>query len=75
MKTNVTLSVDAELLHEAKILAARRGTSVSRMMANQLEDMIRQDREYDRAQQRALARLETGFDLGWTASASRDELH
>lgn len=75
MKTNVTLSVDAGLLHDAKILAARRGTSVSRMMADQLEDMVRQDREYERARQRALARLEAGFDLGWTPPTSRDELH
>lgn len=75
MKTNVTLSVDSELLQDAKILAARQGTSVSRLMADQLEDMVRRDREYDRAQRRALARLESGFDLGWTPPASRDELH
>lgn len=33
------------------------------------------DREYERARQRALARLDRGFDLGWTPPASRDELH
>lgn len=75
MKTNLTLSVDAELLRDAKVLAARRGTSVSRMMAEQLEDLVRQDREYEAARQRAVARLDTGFDLGWTPPASRDELH
>lgn len=75
MKTNLTLSVDSELLRDAKVLAARRGTSVSRMMAEQLEELVRRDREYERARQRAVARLEKGFDLGWTPPASRNELH
>ena len=75
MKTNLTLSVDAELLRDAKVLAARRGTSVSRMMAEQLEDLVRRDREYESARQRAVARLEEGYDLGWTPPASRGELH
>lgn len=75
MKTNVTLSMDTELLQDAKVLAARRGTSVSRMMADQLEDMVRRDREYDRARQRALERLASGFDLQWTPPTSRAELH
>ena len=75
MKTNVTLSVESDLLRDAKVLAAQRGTSVSRLMADQLEELVRRDREYDRARQRAVARLDQGFDLGWTAPASRDELH
>jgi hypothetical protein len=74
-KTNLTLSLDSDLLRDAKVLAARRGTSVSRLMADQLEDLVRRDREYERARQRALARLERGFDLGWTPPTSRDELH
>lgn len=75
MKTNVTLRVDAELLREAKVLAARKGSSVSRLMAEQLEDLVRKDRDYERAQRRALARLDQGFDLRWTPPASRGELH
>lgn len=75
MKTNVTLRVDAEVLREAKVLAARKGSSVSRLMAEQLEELVREDREYERAQRRALARLDQGFDLRWTPPASRAELH
>lgn len=75
MKTNITLSVDANLVRDAKILAARQGTSVSRLMAEQLESLVRMDRQYDSARQRSLARLDRGFDLGWTPPASRDELH
>lgn len=75
MKTNVTLRVDSDLLGDAKVLAARKGTSVSRMMAEQLEELVRKDREYERARRRALARLEEGVDLRWTPPASRAELH
>ena len=75
MKTNVTLRVDSELAREAKVMAARRGTSLSRLMAQQLEDLLRRDRDYEAAKRRALARLEKGFDLGWTPPASRQELY
>ena len=74
-KSNITLSVEADLLRDARILAARRGTSVSRLVAEELERLVRQDRAYEVAKRRALRRLEGGFDLGWTPPASRDELH
>lgn len=75
MKTNVTVRVDASLVREAKVLAARQGTSLSRLLAEQLEALLRRDRDYEAAKRRALARLETGFDLGWTPPVSRQELY
>lgn len=75
MKTNVTLRLDRDLLQEARVLAARRGVSMSRLMSEHLERLVREDREYERAKRRALERLEKGYDLGWTPPNSRDELH
>jgi hypothetical protein len=75
MKTNVTLKLDAELLKEARILAAEAGSSISRMLADKLEETVRERKGYDRARKRAMSRLRTGMDLGWTRPASRDELH
>jgi len=75
MKANITLRLDAELIKEARILAAQRGTSVSRMLAERLEELVRREKDYVAAQRRALARLEAGYDLGWSPPASRDELH
>jgi hypothetical protein len=75
MKTNVTLKLDAELLKQARILAAEQGSSISRMLADKLEELVRERAGYDRARKRALARLRVGMDLGWTRPASRDELH
>jgi len=75
MKTHVTLRIEADLAREAKVLAARRRTSLSRLMAEQLEELLRLDRDDEAAKQRALARLEEGYDLGWTPPKNRDELY
>jgi hypothetical protein len=75
MKTNVTLKLDAKLLKEIRILAAEEGSSISRLLATRLEELVRERKGYDRARRRALARLRAGMDLGWTRPGSRDELH
>ena len=75
MKTNITVKIDANLVREAKVLAAKRGTSVSRLLADQLEILIRNDKAYEIAKRRALARLKQGFDLGWTPPTTREELY
>jgi hypothetical protein len=75
MKTNVTLKLDADLLRDARILAAEEGTSVSAMLADRVEALVRERRAFDRARRRALHRLRHAPDLGWIRPASRDELH
>jgi uncharacterized protein DUF6364 len=75
MKRNVTLKLDEEILKQARVLAAEQGSSISRMLAEKLEEVVRERAGYDRARKRALARLRVGMDLGWTRPASRDELH
>ena len=75
MKTNITLRMDAQLIREAKILAARRGTSVSGMLAKQLEELVRSDKAYEDARKRAVRRIRKGFDLGWGPVKDRQELH
>ena len=75
MKTNVTLKLDVDLLRDARILAAEQGSSLSALLTDRLEAMVRERRAYDRARRRALARLRTGLDLMWTPPLSRDELH
>lgn len=75
MKTNVTLKLDAELLREARILAAEEDTSMSAMLAERLEQIVRERKSYQRARKRALARLREGMNLRWTPARSRDEIH
>jgi Family of unknown function (DUF6364) len=75
MKTNITLKLDADLIREAKVLAAEEGRSVSALLAEKLEALVRHRKAYDRARRSSLARLRTGFDLQWAPPKSRDELH
>lgn len=75
MKTNVTLKLDADLLKEARVLAAEQGSSISAMLADKLTELVRERKGYENAKKRALARLRVGMDLGWTRPGSRDELH
>jgi hypothetical protein len=74
-KANVTLTIDADLLREARVLAAEEGTSVSGLLRDRLEELVRRHKAYDAARRRALARLRAGYDLQWTPPRSRDELH
>jgi hypothetical protein len=75
VKTNITLKLDADILREARILAAMEGLSVSGLLAAKLDEVVRKRKGYDRSRRRALARLRRGFDLDWTPPRSRDELH
>jgi hypothetical protein len=74
-KQNVTISISPEIVRKAKILAARRSTSISGLLAEQLEFLVGADEEYERSERSALRLLEEGFHLGGVITASRDELH
>ncbi|MGA3372860.1 MAG: DUF6364 family protein [Terracidiphilus sp.] len=75
MKSNITLKIEDELLREARVLAAEEGTSISAMLAARLEQAARERSGYEQARRSAVARLRTGFDLQWTATRTRGELH
>lgn len=75
MKTNITLKLDRELIRRARVWAAEKDTSISALLAEQLEKSLRDRDGYEQAKKRALATLRKGFDLGFEPSASRDELH
>ena len=74
---NITLSVPEEDLREARILAARRGTSVSQLLARMLRETVERETGYDAARERNLALLHEGVDLGTRGHPawSRDDLH
>jgi len=74
-KASVRLTIDADLLREGRIVAAEEGTSVSGLLRNRLEELVRRHKSYDSARRRALSRLRTGYDLQWTPNRSREELH
>jgi hypothetical protein len=75
MKTNVTLKIEADLLQEARVLAAEDGSSISALLATRLEEAVRERRGYNQARRSAVARLRAGFDLQWNPTRSRSDLH
>jgi hypothetical protein len=75
MKSNITLKLDAAVLREIRLLAAKEGTSINALPAGRLEQIVHERKTYERARKRALARLRDGLDLQWTPARSRDELH
>ncbi|MGH9598310.1 MAG: hypothetical protein ACRD27_00485 [Terracidiphilus sp.] len=74
-KRNVTLRLSGQTLHRARILAARRSTSISGLLSHELERLVAEDDAYARAQARAFAMMEEGFDLGGSHHLDRDALH
>jgi hypothetical protein len=74
-KQNVTVSLSAQTLRKARILAARRGSSISGMLAEQIEILVGEEEAYERARHRAKTLLDQGFHLGGVIRASRDEWH
>lgn len=57
MSTNITIKIDSNLARQARVLAAKRGTSLSRLVAEQLAAQVRQDVTYESAKHRALQRM------------------
>jgi len=41
MKQNITISLDKDLIQTGKVIAAQRGTSLNRMLRQELEKLIR----------------------------------
>lgn len=74
-KQNLTISLDRRTIRKAKILAAQRSTSVSGLVAHQIETLIAEEEAYERAERQAMILLDQGFHLGGVIRASRDELH
>jgi Family of unknown function (DUF6364) len=74
-KQNLTIRLDRETIRKARIVAAKHSTSISGLVARQIEILVGEDEAYETAKRQALALLDVGFELGGEIRASRDELH
>ncbi len=72
---NITIRLDRRTLRSAKVLAAKRNTSISALLAQQIATLVGDDDAYEQAQRRALALLDGGFHLGGRIEATRVEWH
>lgn len=69
------IPLDEETVKKARILAARRSTSVSKLVAHEIQRLVGEDDAYQRARTVALGHLERGFHLGGGALPDRNALH
>jgi hypothetical protein len=74
MKQNITISLDKQLIQKARVIAARRGSSICRMLAEELAQLVSESERYEQSRVQAIADLELGMDLAMQ-QVSRDELH
>jgi len=74
-RQNVTISLNRTTLQKARVLAARRSTSISGLLAEQIEILVGEQEAYERAERQAKILLDKGFHLGGVVRVSRDELH
>jgi len=74
-KQNVTISLTRQTLQKVKVLAARRATSISGLLAKQVEILVGEEEAYARAQRQAMTLLDQGFHMGGVIRASRDQWH
>jgi hypothetical protein len=74
-KQNVTICLSKATLRKAKVLAARWDTSISGLLAQQIEILVSKEEAYKRAERRAIQLLDHGFRLGGLVPANRDEMH
>ena len=74
-KKNLTLRLDEDVIHQAKVLAVREGLSVSTLLARHVEESVRAADEYESARRKALRALKHGFSMGGEHKTPREELH
>jgi hypothetical protein len=74
-RQNITVSLPRQTIRKAKVLAARRGSSISGLLAEQIEILVGEEEAYERAERQAAALLDQGFHLGGVICVSRDEWH
>ena len=72
---NVTITLDAETAAWARVYAAERNMSVSRLVGDMLRERMQEAREYDEAMRRFLAKKPVRLTRNGQRYPKRDQLH
>lgn len=73
-KTNLTIQLDDAVIRRARVVAAKRGTSLSALVARELDQLVARDERYEDARRRAVDLMRTARPHGgrtWT----RDDIY
>ena len=74
-KQNLTVSLSPQTVHKARQLAAQRSTSISSLVAEQIEALVNDNEAYERAHRAALDLMKRGLRLGGGRVLPRESLH
>jgi hypothetical protein len=72
---NVTITLDEEVARWARIRAAERNTSVSRLVGELLKEQMREEEDYRLAMEQYLAQEPRTLKEAGTCYPRREELH
>ncbi|HTX75656.1 MAG TPA: hypothetical protein VMD29_05560 [Terracidiphilus sp.] len=72
---NLTVRLSRQTIHKARVLAAKRSTSISNLVAEQIERLTDTDEDYERAKAESFAMMDAGFHLGGARTIGRDALY
>ena len=75
MKQNITLSLEKELIKKGKIVAAKKETSISKMLGELLKEIVDKEDQYEAAKRNALQILQQGINLGGRITWKREDLY
>jgi predicted transcriptional regulator len=73
-KVNLTLKLDKELVRRVRVLAAEKGTSVSALLSEKLEEEVSRRAEYEESRKRWLSLVAKGMNLGGRP-LTREQMH
>jgi hypothetical protein len=75
-KQNITLSLPKDILNKLKHIAVDKNTSISGLLTQTLEEIVRNEEDYNSAKVRQILMMEQGFHLGVPKSSwKREDLH
>ncbi len=63
-RQNITLSIPRETLKKAKHIAITKDKSLSGLLTDYIEDLVRREEKYEQAHQQQLTLMEDGIDFG-----------
>ena len=73
-KRNLTIQLDDAVIRRARVVAAKRGTSLSALVARELDQLVARDERFEDARRRAVDLMRTARPRGgrtWT----RDDIY
>lgn len=68
-KANLTLQLDVDVIRRARVVAAKRGTSVSALVAREIDELVAREDRYEEARDQAVELLSAAKPRGgrtWT---------